>query len=74
MDLSDNPDFAELARAFRIPAATITRRDEVEGALRTLLDAPGAFLLHVKIDAKANVWPLVPPGKSNAQMIEAQAT
>jgi acetolactate synthase-1/2/3 large subunit len=26
------------------------------------------------IDAKANVWPLVPPGKSNAQMIEAQAT
>ncbi len=74
VDLSDNPDFAELARAFRIPAATITRRDEVEGALRTLLDAPGAFLLHVKIDAKANVWPLVPPGKSNAQMIEEKAT
>lgn len=74
VDLSDNPDFAELARAFRIPAATISRRDDVEGALRQLLDAPGAFLLHVKIDAKANVWPLVPPGKSNAQMIEAQAT
>jgi acetolactate synthase-1/2/3 large subunit len=73
VDLSDNPDFAELARAFRIPAATITRRDEVEAALRTLLDAPGAFLLHVKIDAKANVWPLVPPGKSNAQMIEEKA-
>jgi acetolactate synthase-1/2/3 large subunit len=73
VDLSDNPDFAELARAFRIPAATITRRDEVDGALQTLLAAPGAFLLHVKIDARANVWPLVPPGKSNAQMIEEKS-
>jgi acetolactate synthase-1/2/3 large subunit len=74
VDLSDNPDFAQVARAFRIPAATIERRDEVEPALRELLAAEGSFLLHVKIDARANVWPLVPPGKSNAQMIEEKAT
>ena len=74
VDLSDNPDFAQVARAFRIPAATIDRRDQVEPALRELLAAEGSFLLHVKIDARANVWPLVPPGKSNAQMIEEKAT
>jgi len=70
VDLSDNPDFAVLARAFRIPARTIDRRDEVLPALTELLASEGSMLLHVRIDAKRNVWPLVPPGKSNADMIE----
>jgi acetolactate synthase-1/2/3 large subunit len=70
VDLSDNPDFAELARAFRIPARTIDRREDVLPALAELLESEGSRLLHVRIDAKRNVWPLVPPGKSNADMIE----
>ncbi len=74
VDLSDNPDFAELARAFRIPARTIERRDEVLPALTELLNSEGSRLLHVRIDAKSNVWPLVPPGKSNADMIEEKTS
>jgi len=26
--------------------------------------------MHVKIDPNENVWPLVPPGRSNADMME----
>ncbi|MBK8286446.1 MAG: acetolactate synthase 2 catalytic subunit [Ahniella sp.] len=74
VDLSDNPDFAVLARAFRIPARTIERRDEVLPALTELLNSEGSRLLHVRIDAKSNVWPLVPPGKSNADMIEEKTS
>ncbi|MCK4946114.1 MAG: acetolactate synthase 2 catalytic subunit [Alphaproteobacteria bacterium] len=70
VDLSDNPDFAELARAFGIMAFTITRRDEVPAALTRLLAEKGPILLHVKIDSKENVWPLVPPGKSNSDMMD----
>ncbi|AVP98001.1 acetolactate synthase 2 catalytic subunit [Ahniella affigens] len=73
VDLSDNPDFSELARAFRIPARTIDRREQVLPALKELLEDQGSRLLHVRIDAKRNVWPLVPPGKSNADMIEEHA-
>ena len=74
VDLSDNPDFAVLARAFGIDAHTIERRDEVEQGLRKLLDAPGPCLLHVRIDPRANVWPLVPPNRANHELIEPGET
>lgn len=69
VDLSDNPDFCQIAAAYRIPSRSISRRDEVADALRELLASPGPMLLHVKIDQKANVWPLVPPNCSNAEML-----
>ena len=71
IDLSDNPDFAALARVFGIPAHHISLRDEVEGALADLLATPGPALLHVTIDIKANVWPLVPPNHANSSMLDA---
>ncbi|MGJ3232592.1 MAG: acetolactate synthase 2 catalytic subunit [Oceanicaulis sp.] len=71
VDLYDNPDFAELARAFGLEAFTIDRREEVDGAIDRLLAARGPILAHVRIDPKENVWPLVPPGASNADMMEA---
>jgi len=73
VDLSDNPDFAEVARAFGVPAFAIERRDEVEGAVQRLLREPGPLFCHVKIDARENVWPLVPPGKSNGEMMGCAA-
>lgn len=74
IDLSDNPDFAALCRVFRIPAIKLERREDTEAALRELLATPGPAMLHVVIDARANVWPLVPPNHSNATMLdEAEA-
>jgi acetolactate synthase-1/2/3 large subunit len=73
VELSDNPDFVKVAEAFRIPAFAIERRDEVEPALQRLLAAPGSMLLHVRIDPKRNVWPLVPPGRGNGEMMQEQA-
>ncbi|MFN3388365.1 MAG: acetolactate synthase 2 catalytic subunit, partial [Allosphingosinicella sp.] len=70
IDLSDNPDFAELARAFGIEAFTIDHRSEVEGAVARLLATDGPILCHARIDPRANVWPLVPPNSSNVQMME----
>ncbi|MGB0513285.1 MAG: acetolactate synthase 2 catalytic subunit [Wenzhouxiangellaceae bacterium] len=72
IDLSDNPDFAELARVFGLAARTITHRSEVDAGLAWLLNTDGPALLHVHIDPRANVWPLVPPGKNNASMMEGE--
>ena len=71
IDLSDNPDFVALANVFGITARRIDARDEVEGGLAALLAEPGPALLHVAIDARANVWPLVPPNTANSTMLEA---
>ncbi|MGO3414046.1 acetolactate synthase 2 catalytic subunit [Kluyvera intermedia] len=68
--LTDNPDFLMLANAFGIPGQHITRKDQVEAALDTMLASEGPYLLHVSIDELENVWPLVPPGASNSQMLE----
>ncbi len=71
VDLSDNPDFAAVAAAFGIRSLRVGHADGVERALRELLETPGPALLHVTIDRAANVWPLVPPNRNNAQMLDA---
>lgn len=69
-DLSDNPEFITLAKAFDIPGQTISRADEVSTAIDNFVAHEGPYFLHVKIDAKDNVWPLVPPGAANEDMID----
>ncbi|CAD0349872.1 acetolactate synthase 2 catalytic subunit [Xanthomonas hortorum] len=71
IDLSDNPDFAALAQVFGIPAKRIIARGDVDDALAELLAQPGPGLLHVSIDARANVWPLVPPNNANSTMLDS---
>src|SRR5438874_4004610 len=70
IDLSDNPDFSEVAHAFGIEAFTIDHRSQVSGAIDRLLNTDGPILCHVRIDPRENVWPLVPPNSSNVQMLE----
>jgi acetolactate synthase-1/2/3 large subunit len=70
IDLSDNPDFAEVAHSFGIEAFTIDHRSQVSGAIDRLLNTDGPILCHVRIDPRENVWPLVPPNSSNVQMME----
>ena len=68
--LVDIPKDIQLASAFGIPGQHITHKDQVEAALDTMLNSDGPYLLHVSIDELENVWPLVPPGASNSEMLE----
>ena len=72
VDLSDNPDFAGVARAFGLQARTISSPGEVADSIEWLLDADGPAMLHVKIDPMENVWPLVPPGQANHKMMRTK--
>ncbi|MDX9785728.1 MAG: acetolactate synthase 2 catalytic subunit [Desulfobacterales bacterium] len=69
--LWDNPDFVRLAEVFDIPGRCITKKSEVAAAIKDLLEAKTAYLLQVKIDHEENVWPLVPPGAPNDEMLES---
>ena len=68
--LTDNPDFVALAKAFDIPGQRITEKAQVAEAIKCLLTSDGPYLLQVSIDDAENVWPLVPPGASNDEMME----
>ena len=69
-DLSDNPEFVSVAKAFGISGKKIERRDQVMPTLQEMLASKDAWLLHVCIDERENVWPLVPPGAANHDMME----
>ncbi len=69
-DLSDNPDFVQLAKAFNIETESISNKEQASDALDRMINSKGAFLLHIKIESTENVWPLVPPGATNEQMME----
>jgi len=42
----------------------------VPAAIGRLLGTDGPILCHARIDPRENVWPLVPPNKSNIEMME----
>ncbi|WP_085247471.1 acetolactate synthase 2 catalytic subunit [Gilliamella mensalis] len=69
-NLSDNPDFLMLANAFDIPGESISKKSQIDTALDNLFNSTGAYLLHVCIDELENVWPLVPPGAANENMLD----
>lgn len=71
-DLYDNPDFSKLAEIFEINSQRITKHSEVKSAIKKMLNHNGAYLLHVCIDEKENVWPLVPPETANEHMLEGE--
>ncbi len=74
IDLWDNPDFVKLSEAFGIPAFFVRERKDVPRAIDRLLNERGPLFAHVSIEQAENVWPLVPPAKSNAEMMVGDKT
>ncbi|MCC8425757.1 biosynthetic-type acetolactate synthase large subunit [Mucilaginibacter sp. UR6-11] len=63
-----SPDFVALAAAYRIPGKCISERDELQGALKEMLDNKGSFLLEVMVTKENNVFPMVPQGCSVSEI------
>lgn len=64
-----NPDYNMIATAYGIPSRLVIERDELDDAIREMLETPGAFLLHVAVEEEDNVMPMTPPGASVCDMI-----
>jgi acetolactate synthase-1/2/3 large subunit len=64
------PDFAAIARGFGIPAVDLGGSMSPRDTLARMLTAPGPCLVNVPIAAEANVYPMVPPGGANRDMID----
>ena len=63
------PDFAALAQAFGLPAYNLGKLDDPEQALTAALEAPGPCVIDAPVHAGENVFPMVPPGAANRDMI-----
>jgi acetolactate synthase-1/2/3 large subunit len=63
------PDFVALAAGFGVPAIDLDRASDPRRALAAALETPGPCLVHASIDAEEKVFPMVPPGAGNLEMI-----
>ncbi len=63
------PDFVKLAEAFGVKGMVVRSRDELKEAIAEMLAHKGPVLMDVKVKKDENCYPMVPPGKSNAQML-----
>jgi acetolactate synthase-1/2/3 large subunit len=57
-----NPDFIRIASAYRIPGKSVARREDLDAAIREMMETKGAYLLEAKVVQKGMVYPMVPAG------------
>ncbi|MEA5532607.1 biosynthetic-type acetolactate synthase large subunit [Crocosphaera sp. XPORK-15E] len=63
------PDFELLAKAFGVKGITITEHSQLSAGIAEMLAYDGPVLVDVHVKRDENCYPMVAPGKSNAQMI-----
>ncbi|MBR0566228.1 acetolactate synthase large subunit [Azoarcus sp. L1K30] len=63
------PDFMKIAEGFGIPAVDLDQCEHPRAALAQALQTPGPCLIHASIDREEFVYPMVPPGAANTEMI-----
>ena len=64
-------DFSALARAFGVRGIDLDAQADPEAALDDALASHGPCLIHVRVDPAAMVFPMVPPGAANTQMLHS---
>ncbi len=67
--LKGEPDFVALAKAFGVGGILINDRKELRVKLQEAFNHPGPMLVDVHVRRDENCYPMVPPGKSNAEMV-----
>ncbi|MDJ0533156.1 MAG: biosynthetic-type acetolactate synthase large subunit [Xenococcaceae cyanobacterium MO_207.B15] len=63
------PDFELLAKAYGIKGMVIRHRVELADGIAQMLAHDGPVLVDVRVTKDENCYPMIAPGKSNAQML-----
>ncbi|HXY29411.1 MAG TPA: biosynthetic-type acetolactate synthase large subunit [Gemmatimonadaceae bacterium] len=71
--LLTGPDFARLAEAYGLLGLTVERAEDVDDAIARAWDHDGTAVIDFRVEREANVFPMVPQGKSIGEMIVAPA-
>ena len=64
----NNPNFGMIADGYGIANHQVTDREELASALKVMMDHPGAYVLEVMVAQQDNVFPIITPGASVADM------
>ena len=70
-DENPYPDFATIAKGFRVEARTVSRKEDLDAALEEMLDSKGPYLLNVLVPYQEHVLPMIPSGMTVRDVIKA---
>lgn len=64
-----NPDYNMIASAYNIPNQTVVKREELEEAIRKMINTDGPYLLQVAVIEEGKVLPMCCPGNDVDDMV-----
>ncbi|MFV0264084.1 MAG: acetolactate synthase large subunit [Kluyvera sp.] len=62
-------NFMQIAAGFGLETCDLNNEADPQAALQAIINRPGPALIHVRIDAEEKVYPMVPPGAANREMV-----
>ncbi|MFA5316193.1 MAG: biosynthetic-type acetolactate synthase large subunit [Dehalococcoidales bacterium] len=65
------PDFVKIAEAYCMPGLRVEHREEVVAAIEQAMAYDGPFLIDFRVEPEENVYPMVVPGASLAEVMFA---
>ncbi|MDO8491435.1 MAG: biosynthetic-type acetolactate synthase large subunit [Dehalococcoidia bacterium] len=65
-----SPDFVKIADAYGFPGVRVTSKAQVAPTIKRAMEHPGPFLIDFVVEPEENVYPMVPPGASLAEVLE----
>jgi acetolactate synthase-1/2/3 large subunit len=63
------PNFIKLAESFGIKGVLIKNREDLTNSIKTIMEYDGPIVVDFQVIPDSNCYPMVAPGKSNAQML-----
>ncbi|MBQ0056104.1 MAG: biosynthetic-type acetolactate synthase large subunit [Bacteroidales bacterium] len=64
-----NPDYELICQGYGIACKTVTDRNDLDSAIREMLDHDGPYFLQVAVKEEDNVLPMTPPGANVDEML-----
>ena len=68
-DLGDRVDLTAVAKGFGVPAERVAVDEDPAEAIARMSAAAGPYMLEAMVDQNNYVYPIIPPGRSNMEMI-----
>lgn len=62
-------NFMQIASGFGLNTCDLNAAADPQAALQEIINRPGPALVHVRIDPQQKVYPMVPPGAANTEMV-----
>ena len=63
------PDFVTIASGYAIPGREVYKREDLESAIKEMLETEGPFILDIHTGYEEHVLPMIPPGKDYKSII-----